>query len=163
MDGVKAALGYVVSVKDVPSAGLTRLLVELPIEAHVEATRLFYGQRVLVTLSGLDSPLGILESAGGAPADAPAPAPSAAAGQKAGALCLSAVRLGNTPDFQRFLSGMGWSQHEEATPDEARAAVLSICGVESRKELDTSELARSAFARLMESYRAWRKDEGLSP
>ena len=161
MDGVKAALGCVVSVKDVPSAGLTRLLVELPIEAHVEATRLFYSQRVLVTLTGLDSPLGILEAGSGAQVSAPAAPPQA--GQKAGPLCMSAVRLGNNADFQRFLSVAGWSaDHIGATPDEARAAILSICGIESRKELDTNEEAREAFSRLMESYRAWRKETGLS-
>lgn len=159
MEGVKAALGYVVSVKDVPSAGLTRLLVELPIEAHVEATRLFYGQRVLVTITALDGPLGILEAGGGAQVSAPA-APLQA-GQKAGPLCMSAVRLGNTADFQRFLACQGWSQRDGTTPDEARAAILEICGVESRKQLDEQEEARQSFSKLMEAYRTWRQDSGL--
>lgn len=48
---MKAAYGKVFQVKDVPSSGVTRLVVELPIEAHVKSTELFYGKDVLVTLS----------------------------------------------------------------------------------------------------------------
>ena len=43
-----AACGRVSQVKDVPSQGVTRIIIELPIEAHVRATQVFYGQDVLV-------------------------------------------------------------------------------------------------------------------
>lgn len=48
---MKAVYGKVFQVKDVPSGGVTRVVIEIPIENHVEATAMLYGQDVLVTLS----------------------------------------------------------------------------------------------------------------
>ncbi|MDO5686458.1 MAG: hypothetical protein Q4G42_03590 [Neisseria sp.] len=56
----QAAYGRVVQVKDVPSQQVTRIIVELPIESHVRATQVFYGQDVLVVRGAVpNQPYGV--------------------------------------------------------------------------------------------------------
>ena len=79
-------------------------------------------------------------------------------------LRMSAVMLCKESDFQAYAA--------EATANEARVmglppeevakwVVLDHCRIPSRKELDHNANAANAFARLMEMYRDWRKEQGL--
>jgi hypothetical protein len=47
-DSARVGYGNVVNIRSIPTRQVTRIEIELPIEAHVEATRLLFGQDVLV-------------------------------------------------------------------------------------------------------------------
>lgn len=80
-DTVRVAHGNVVNIKSIPTRGVTRIEIELPIEAHVEATRLLFGQDVLVMASSMPSgtPYGIVSSGTTPVAEAGEDAPSTSA------------------------------------------------------------------------------------
>lgn len=44
----RVGYGNVVNIRSIPTRSVTRIEIELPIESHVEATRLLFGQDVLV-------------------------------------------------------------------------------------------------------------------
>lgn len=47
-DSTRVGYGNVVNIRSIPTRQVTRIEIELPIESHVEATRLLFGQDVLV-------------------------------------------------------------------------------------------------------------------
>lgn len=106
----------------------------------------------------------------------PAPPPEQEAGTKPRAhkshfpegLCGLAVRWCDDPHFHTWLDEvmveeMARAAIEAKTPeDQAKAVVLDVCKITSRKELDTSDLAAHLFRELiMEPYKQHREDEGV--
>lgn len=75
-----------------------------------------------------------------------------------GPLCQSAIMLGKTETFQKWVD----DQHPEwvgnvLPPPEERVAryIRATCLVDSRKQLDELEAARTAFRQMMAKYRRW--------
>lgn len=148
---MKAAYGVVDMVRDVPSRGVTRIVVELPIEMHVEATKLFYQQRVLVTLAP-----GTVEGAFGIRGD---DAPTQTVEQVTrptrppiGSVCKLAVQWCADARFHDWLAGAypeDWGLAEAASDEEKASIVVRLlCDVASRRELDERP-ARDAFMGLV--------------
>lgn len=50
-DEIVAIFGKVSQVRDYASLGLTRIIIDIPVEFHVNATAMLYGQDVLVTMA----------------------------------------------------------------------------------------------------------------
>lgn len=150
----RVAHGNVTNVKPIPTRGVTRIEIELPIEAHVEATSLLFGKDVLIVCAKLEAPYGITD--GSVPKTEPpqpkiglagtAPRPIAAAPAQRMGLArhedsIDVVRwLGvrcSAEDFQNFLA----VRNEAA----AVAKVREVCGVESRAHIPGNPAARRAF------------------
>lgn len=169
---MKAAYGVVSNVKSVPSQGVSRIEIEVPIECHVEATKMLFQQKVLVTLApaGLPSRYGIVspnaDSGGqeGAGDDdgAEAGRESKRAGWKSlGPLCRSAVRLCEDPDFQRWVAvRRNWTP-DQVTESAASTYIKEYCSVGTRKDLDTSEKGRRFFQEMMAQYRRWMTEQRM--
>lgn len=149
---MKAIYGTVARVIDVPSGGLSYLRVEFPVEHHAEATKLFYGKRVLVALSDLQMPFGLVEPQEEFP-DAPTDAHDEQEPKRKGPgpLARSAAMVCQDERFHRYVDHVC----DEIGCDEERAAVFvrSFCGITSRSELDADPVAQQLFAQLMEAYR----------
>lgn len=161
---MKAAFGKVVDVKPAKSLGVTRIVLEIPVEFHKEATSLFFDQHALLTLADdnlapaygiLDSDLGVTIDAAKLPADL-GPMVSgpiiehrrAIAGPATridtSSQCYRAVMLCKNPEFHLFLGCDGdWT--EQAKEDWAKREILTVCGITSRKELDTNQEAFELF------------------
>jgi hypothetical protein len=91
-------------------------------------------------------------------AEEPAPARPAVRRERMAPLCEWAVmRCGEAP-FQRWAAGHPDApKYRKDTPDEtAKAAVLFLCGIESRRNLDTDARAAQALHALVRKpYAAW--------
>lgn len=70
---MKAAFGHVCDIKHLSSQGVTRIVVEIPAEHHIDATQLLFGQNVMVLPSTLQGNYGIIDSN---PSPSAPPAPS---------------------------------------------------------------------------------------
>lgn len=150
---MRAALGKVVRVLDVPSQQVTRLIVELPIETHVLATKEFYSQSVLVTLAPKelqDRPYGIVDSE----------APQEPATEKPpGDLCRMAAMWCKDPVFLNWLRMFHLVACDEVIDeledrpcsgeDLAARVVRDLCGVVTRRDLDTNPDAAKKFHELI--------------
>lgn len=81
-----------------------------------------------------------------------APAPK----DKIGPLCREAIELCANPKFHEFITVEHWNP----TPDAAKGFILSCCGIESRKELDTNAEAATIFRRRVRSlFQQWLRGE----
>lgn len=70
-----------------------------------------------------------------------------------GSLCQSAIKLCEDAKFQMFASQHG---ARPGDPEDGAAGYLrTYCGVESRKDIDSSPEARAKFADMMRLYREW--------
>jgi hypothetical protein len=154
---VKAAYGKVVDVRSYISLQVCKIVIEVPIEYHVEATALLYGRNVLATLAQLERPYGIVEST--APEDQHIPTAhdsvdalgSSGATLKGGELCKLACIWCKDEEFHQYLTeaypvffGGRFPQvgHELA----AKELILTTCGnLSSRRELDHNANARRLF------------------
>jgi hypothetical protein len=147
-----AAYGKVAQVRDIPSQGVARLIVELPLESFKALVAGFHQQEVLVTIApkGIAQAYGVLTPANPNPDPAP---------KGVGPLCTLACIWCKDPLFQQWVSC-------EFAPDEgpsvplseagAAAVVRRVCGVASRKELDTNTEAKALFDReIRDPYRGW--------
>jgi hypothetical protein len=155
-DEIRAIFGKVTQVRDYPSQQVTKIVIEIPIEAHVTATQLVHGRDVLLTLApdGLKRPYGLVLGAGDG-VDPPEPeiTPPAAGKPRGGALSQLAGKWCRRTDFQKFLRD-GWPNlwaearvHWPVDGGEelARDVVVAICGIHSRAELDHDPRARRVF------------------
>lgn len=83
---VRAAYGSVVNIRSIPSRSVTRIEIEMPIEAHVEATRVLFGRDVFVLPAAVQAqdastlPYGMTACGEPARSQAAGPAPGRAAG-----------------------------------------------------------------------------------
>ena len=148
MTDLKAAYGHVARIVDVPSQGVTRLLVELPIEAHAEATALLYGKRVLVTIAPADMskvPYGLV---GGEI-------------KKGGPLSQSAAMIGDNPEFWAYINRAYGVECKDA--EDAAEFIRDHCGVTSRADIDHNGTAARAFHGLMQNFNLWRDDGNAKP
>lgn len=176
-DSARVGYGNVVNIRSIPTRQVTRIEIELPIEAHVEATRLLFGQDVLVipVKLGPTQAYGMVSGDEHAPSEGSPGACSAqsepAARQDArapvrssslAALASSSVRgsLRTTRLSQEnarldILRWLGARCREDAFQDwlgvrtEAAAVerVREICGVSSRSEIPSSPALRQVFFR----------------
>jgi hypothetical protein len=87
----------------------------------------------------------------------PAPAPRASATRERMApLCEWAVMICRDQQFRRWALGAG------ATEDQVKAHILTLCGIESRKELDTDPAAAKKLHDLVRKpYAAWLERQGV--
>jgi hypothetical protein len=162
-ESVATIHGSVARVIDTPSQGISYLRVEIPIEYHAEATRLFYGKRVLLVLASeatAGQPFGILDVA--APAPTPPAAPKIAPATKAdaptgGPLSKSAATVCDTKGFQQFAwwrsTGIDEAPPEDYGSGDAAEFIRSACGVNSRAKLDHDAAAAACFRELMHDFR----------
>ena len=157
-----AAYGYVDRVVDVPSRQVTRIIIELPIEAHVDATSTFFHQRVLVTLApaNVAPAFGVLrpdaEEARHEPETRPAERPAL------GPICTLAVTWCHDPAFiewarDSLLFGLDPASLSGLSPEPAaRRLVLRACEVSTRRALDEDVAARRRFEdRVRRPFRAY--------
>jgi hypothetical protein len=92
------------------------------------------------------------------PVEEPAPAAPAVRRERMAPLCEWAVMRCGEPMFQRWAAGHPEAPkyRKDTAVETAKAAVLHLCGIESRKELDTSAKAASALHALVRKpYAAW--------
>lgn len=165
---LRVAFGSVVNVRAIPTRGVTRVEIELPIEFHAELTRLLFGRDALVLPSNLPPTVnyGVMDSAGtdspvpdhGAEAARPAPtgrsgneASGSAFGRLAGRSPGGTVTRGApTLDIIKWL-GMRCDEASfqgflQTTSSEGAAqAVRDICGVASRSQIPADTNARALF------------------
>lgn len=151
---IEAASGQCRTMAD----GTLRIWFDVEPRHAADAFRLF-------SAPGTPAVLGRLQ----VPAESPAPAPAPAQQrERMGPLCELAVMLCKTPEFQ------DWASHQHAAgggqsrfnnmADEARGVILALCGVTSRKHLDTSREAAARFHQLVRlPYLQWhaRRQEGV--
>ena len=85
------------------------------------------------------------------PVEEPAPAAPAVRRERMAPLCEWAVMRCGEPMFQRWAAGHPEAPkyRKDTAVETAKAAVLHLCGIESRKELDTSAKAASALHALV--------------
>lgn len=162
---MKAAFGTVARVIDVPSGGITYLRIELPVECHAEATQMFYGRRVLVTLTDIEAPFGLIEGGDTAQESLPdADAGSRTKGVASGrnGLSRSAAMVCQDRRFQQFI-GVTLELPEPCSEERAAQYMRDFCGVASRAELDSNRQAAAVFGDLMSSYRSWVEDGEFTP
>lgn len=79
-----------------------------------------------------------------------------------GPICREAIDLCTNPKFHEYIGrpSMGRPKYNP-TPDAAKGYILSQCGVDSRKELDTAEGARELFiAHIRKPFHAWLDRQG---
>jgi hypothetical protein len=162
-DSARVGYGNVVNIRSIPTRQVTRIEIELPIEAHVEATRLLFGQDVLVipVKLGPTQAYGMVSGNEHAPSEgAPAPVRSsalAALATPATPFARSSVRAGLNQEHARLdiVRWLGARCREDAFQDwlgvrtEAAAVerVREMCGVSSRSEIPSSPALRQAFFR----------------
>lgn len=76
--------------------------------------------------------------------------------QKPGQLCIMACKFCADPDFQDWLNTFGDGPTVNTETD-AKVIVCEMCGIDSRKELDTNKYAATRFHTLIrEPFMAWR-------
>jgi hypothetical protein len=172
---IRAAFGNVVNVKSIPSRGVTRIEIELPIESHVEATQLLFGRDVLIMMAKLPvgTPYGIHDSAArsapskpemtealpakahtGRPSNIANPASSTAAQatplRSGGVNSMLGRRTAPSLDPARWL-GIKCSERVfqdwlgVTSSDEAAEMTRGMCGVRSRSEIAASPEALGLF------------------
>lgn len=73
---------------------------------------------------------------------------------KGGTLAQSAGIICNDPTFQSYAFQKGYSP----TAEGAAHLIRTVCGIESRAELDHNHRAAGIFGRVMEKYRDWQKE-----
>jgi len=163
---VRAAFGQVVNVRSIPTRAVTRIEIEIPIESHVEATRLLFGQDVFVMPASVESgEYGMVD--GSLPATKTQRPHQAARNEAAPAAArparLAGFGLRSSTDSLDILKWLGTRCREDGFQDwlgvrtEAAAVqkVRDLCGVESRSEIPQNRQARQAFlTRIFEPYRA---------
>lgn len=142
---MKAVYGHVRNVKAMSSTGDTIIEVVVPVEVHRTVVDLVFGRDVLVTLgpSGLmpgivdSDKLEAVEAGGCAPVVYAKPALKLS--QLAAVMC-------KEPDLWRYLRPVYPEQWTDADRENnARAWMLEVCGIESRSELDSNEVAAEHF------------------
>lgn len=97
------------------------------------------------------------------PVAAPTPAP-AVKRERMAPLCEWAVTVCRDPMFQTWaISRMKSEPDCKSREDHARSVIVSLCGVESRKHLDTNPAAASALHELVRKpYAAWREKQAVT-
>ena len=143
---MKAALGRCRQVKKLISQQSCLMEIELPIESLKDAVMLFDSERVLVTLSELEGPDGILEATEPSKPDKPIRrhwsnlTPAA----QAGILC-------RDPTFWRHLSDL--TQVALGSEEECVGTLGHYLGIESRSELNSGR-PKEAWRDLMGQFEA---------
>lgn len=174
---VRAAFGSVVNVRSIPTRGVTRIEIEIPIESHVEATRLLFDQDVLVMPANMQHlghlGYGMIDTAdatttsdaapgheGCSRSSAPEPPSRFAPGAAAPAPRIAS--LGRRDDTLDILRWLGARCREESfqewlgvrTEAAAIEVVRRVCGVRSRADIPTNPAARARFVeRLLDPFR----------
>lgn len=134
---MKAAFGTA-SVKEIPSRSVSVITIEIPSEHFISAVNQFHGKNVLVTQSDLSMPFGIVD---GDDTFYGNPLPEDAPKEELGPLAKWAVMMCKEPEFWKFLSErFGVHVQDEKS---AKFIVCDVCGVSSRKEIDTDTDAKS--------------------
>lgn len=165
-ESLKVAVGEVVNVKSIPSRGVTRIEIEVPLEAHVGATELLFGKPALVmAIAGKAGDLAAGSHYGVMPFNraldmtrqSPAtPTVAAGAAGMFGGARRSIDYVGMAARACREGGGF-WRVLENATgmpvASEAQAivALRSTLGIESRSELATNNEACARLTSLMAS------------
>lgn len=67
-----------------------------------------------------------------------------------------AAILCNNAVFQKFIQEESEGWDHRPTSDEATNWLRAVCGIESRKELNTNEVAAARFRKIRGQYEAWR-------
>ena len=148
---MKALFAKVTNIKAFPSTGSVRVEIEAPVEQFPAIVALLHDQQVLVTQAPfLGVPYGVVDPQpdGRAP---PAPKPKAPK-SSTGPLCQWAVMRCKELLFQEWLEDSFHDEyqiyvtHAHVTGEQqAREVVLRLCGIASRKELDTDPRAAAIF------------------
>lgn len=179
---MKAVLGRVANIKSFPSMGIARLEVEVPIESYVDAVGLLFGQDALITVaspelkdqlgrygvhdaeSGVDTPVAGDSEAAQQEAVVPSGQTETHAGKEnahdgiQGSLTKLAGILCKNPDFWTFLNNYDanhWLGGKCASEDEAAGYVRKYCRIDSRRDIDASEDAATAFHELRRAWIKW--------
>lgn len=79
------------------------------------------------------------------PPPAPTPAPAKSAYRDLGPICREAIDLCGNPLFQEYIARPGVGPKWKPTADAAKGYILSMCNVDSRKDLDGVTGARELF------------------
>jgi hypothetical protein len=73
-----------------------------------------------------------------------------------GPICKEAIDLCANPVFHEYINRPGVGPRWEPTPDAAKGYILAVCGVDSRKHLDTVDGARELFiAHVRNPFQQW--------
>jgi hypothetical protein len=88
-------------------------------------------------------------------------------------LCIMACTFCRDPLFHRWLNVLDAEAHErdqapfEPTEEFAKDFILTLCGIDSRNELDTNKIAAYRFHNLIRgpfvTWKAQQRAEGLQP
>ena len=140
---MKAAFGTVENVRKVPSRQIVQVIIELPIESYVAAVTLLDGQKVLVTVSDLNMPFGVIDGSEPEVKKPEANEPK----EKIGPLCSWAVMRCKEPEFQKFMRKMrsGVVGDLDDSEESAKFYICEMIAISSRKELDKNPKAALAF------------------
>ena len=158
---IVAIFAKAVQVRDYPSQGVSRIVLEVPVESHVAITGLLYGKDVLVTLAppAMKGPYGPRRAPDeDAPAEpiaiVEAPPSLKARSPKGGPLSQLAGQWCKDPRFHEFLRNRfadTWRASRGRYPDGgkpedvARDCLYELCDVPSRAELDSDGKAKRFF------------------
>lgn len=138
-------LGSYADLKIVKTRSVVQVIIEVPIERGKEVTDLLGlphpGEEIPVAIARIDPSK--LRSASAA--DLPT-GPRSANARRAGILC-------NEGGFQAFLSER--IGHEISGSEAAATVVRKICGVVSRRDLDTNANAATKWRDLKADYEVW--------
>lgn len=153
---MRALFAKVTNIKSFPSTGSVRVEIEAPVEQFPAIVALLHNREVLVTIAppkvapmyGVIEPAAVDHGQGGN-----AEQVGGAGDVHLGARCKWAVMRCKDPAFQEWLfcafpsecesadAVVGYQSHDML----ARWLILNICGIESRKQLDTDPTAGEIF------------------
>lgn len=142
--------GQVVTVRPVPTRGVTQVVIEIPSEFHIKATQLLFDQNALVFASdeSIQMPYGIAQLAGGeiVPAQPAQPKRVQSQGSAFDVTRWLALRC-KEGEFWQFLG----CTSEAAAIDRVR----QICEVDSRADIAQNDRAMSLFkSEILEPFQA---------
>lgn len=145
---MQAVHGHVVDVKKIRTRQVVQIVTEIPTEHYAQTVAFLDDQKVLITQSALDLPFGVVDGSDGPKSKGPEPK------QSVGPLCKWAVIQCTKPGFQIWL-GVLFSQ-KCVNEIDAKRIILEVCGITSRKDLDTNRKAHDLFNDLIR--KPWMED-----
>lgn len=139
---MKAIHGQVINIKKIPSRQVIQIITEVPSDAYAKTVALLDDKNVLITLSDLKIPYGVVTGA-----EPVTKATEPEEERKGGELSKWAAMRCNESEF-RFWLAIQLNQDCE-TAEKARQLILDLCGVSSRRDIDHDEKAKGIFKDLI--------------
>lgn len=134
---MKGLFGHIADIKKIRSRQCVAISIEIPVEHYAQAVALLDEKDVLVTLSDLKMPYGVVEGRS-EPEEEPEPPR-----QKGGPLSKLAAMMCQSSACRMWMAGE--FAYHALDESEARDLMCSICNVESRAQLDHDESAKAIF------------------